>query len=105
MTKLFTVLKVDDQLYRIDWTWSQAVCTLRETSQVRQPIPCPRLIFRPSVMELGGKSPALVLPGADVKIAANNVCPSWLPVLISDYLRCFLEFWPDLYVDRTSYRS
>jgi acyl-CoA reductase-like NAD-dependent aldehyde dehydrogenase len=26
-------------------------------------------------MELGGKSPALVLPGADVKIAANNVSP------------------------------
>jgi acyl-CoA reductase-like NAD-dependent aldehyde dehydrogenase len=24
-------------------------------------------------MELGGKSPALVLPGADLKIAANNV--------------------------------
>jgi acyl-CoA reductase-like NAD-dependent aldehyde dehydrogenase len=24
-------------------------------------------------MELGGKSPAIVLPGAEVKLAANNV--------------------------------
>ena len=24
-------------------------------------------------MELGGKSPAIVLPGADLKLAANNV--------------------------------
>jgi hypothetical protein len=27
-------------------------------------------------MELGGKSPALVLPGANLKIAANNVSPN-----------------------------
>lgn len=26
-------------------------------------------------MELGGKSPAIVLPSADLKLAANNVCP------------------------------
>lgn len=26
-------------------------------------------------MELGGKSPAIVLPGADLKLAANNVRP------------------------------
>jgi acyl-CoA reductase-like NAD-dependent aldehyde dehydrogenase len=25
-------------------------------------------------MELGGKSPAIVLPSADLKLAANNVC-------------------------------
>lgn len=25
-------------------------------------------------MELGGKCPAIVLPGADLKLAANNVC-------------------------------
>ena len=28
---------------------------------------------RPSIMELGAKSPAIVLPSADLKLAANNV--------------------------------
>lgn len=38
-------------------------------------------MFRPSLMELGGKSPAIVLPGADLKLAANNVSPFPLKLL------------------------
>jgi acyl-CoA reductase-like NAD-dependent aldehyde dehydrogenase len=29
-------------------------------------------------MELGGKSPAIVLPSADLKVAANNVGLLWV---------------------------
>jgi hypothetical protein len=50
-------------------------------------------------MELGGKSPALVLPGADVKIAANNVSyPSTMELKV-DHFRRFPQLWADLYVD------
>lgn len=50
-------------------------------------------------MELGGKSPALVLPGADVKIAANNVRSAYVIQLMIDHIWRFSQLWTDLHVD------
>ena len=68
---------IDDQFHRIHWSRTKTICALWKAPQVRS-FPSKhlrKLTDRPSVMELGGKSPALVLPGADVRIAANNVSP------------------------------
>ena len=91
---------IDDQFHRIHRSRTKTICAVWEASQVRS-LPSRhfrKLTDRPSVMELGGKSPALVLPGADVKIAANNV--STLAVGADDRSYSVLSSTPDRFVCR-----
>lgn len=100
------LIRADGQFHRIDQDWSGYGQGLRSASQVRtetQSVSIMLIRRRPSVLELGGKAAVIVLPSADLKIAANNVGPMiGMPSRRLNSLgavRCLGQLWSNLHVD------